>query len=369
MHHEMTTVPSGKHPSLIVRQQEPFNAGPPPEFQGREMLTPNDLFFVRNHGSVPAVDPADYRFQVTGLVERPLSLSLEDLKRDFSKEQVMAVVQCAGDRRAELAAVQPIPGEVPWGIEAASNALWGGIALSDVLEAAGVYDDALQVAFSGLDEVQRDGKNVGFGGSIPIEKAMGGEVILAYEMNGEPLPLLHGAPLRAIVPGYIGARSVKWLRAVEVRYMPSDNYFQAHAYKLFPPDTRPETADWDKAPMLGDLVLNAVITQPREGERIPHQGRHTVKGYAIAGASGRVVWLEVSPDGGKTWMTADTVEQPTPWSWCLWEAEVDLPPGPRQIVVRAWDAEGKSQPEDLRAVWNFKGYMNNAWHRVNVHVG
>src|SRR5262249_9376631 len=151
------------------------------------------------HGDIPAVDPGSYRLEVGGLVRRPLSLSLAEI-RALPAATFTATLECAGNRRTELAAVEPIPGELPWDEDAIGNALWTGTALGPVLAAAGPLPAARHVAFQGLDHVERHGESVGFGGSIPIEKALSPEVLLAYEMNGVPLPSSHGAPLRALVP-------------------------------------------------------------------------------------------------------------------------------------------------------------------------
>lgn len=357
----------GKDPRLLVRQEEPFNAGPPPELVRRAAVTPTELFFVRNHGGVPEVDPATYRLNVDGLVHRPLSLSLADL-RGFAAVTVTATVECAGNRRAELAAVRPIPGELPWGEEAIGNALWTGVPLARILAEAGVLPAARHVAMTGRDEVERGGRRFGFGGSIPLGKALSPEVLLAWEMNGAPLPPVHGAPLRMLAAGYIGARSVKWLSAITLQEEPSANYFQAHAYRLFPPDARPETVDWESGRMLEDVTLNAVVCSPAEGERVA-PGVVRVKGWAIAGGGRRVARVEVSGDGGRSWAQAELFEDRGPWAWRFFRASLGLAAGEHEIVARAWDSAGETQPADPASIWNFKGYMNNSWHRVRIEAG
>jgi sulfite oxidase len=360
----MTSDRHDKHPDLIVRQQDPFNGGPPAERLLASFITPGDLFFVRNHGGVPAVDPGAWRLAVDGLVERPLSWSLDDL-RNLPRATVTATLQCAGNRRQEMMAYKPIPDELPWGTEAVSNGEWSGVPLREVLNAAGPRPEARHAAFTGLDDTVRHGHRFNFGGSIPLDKALAGEVLLADTLNGRPLPPVHGAPLRVVVPGYIGARSVKWLSRITLQEEPSDNYFQAKAYRLFPPHYGPGNVDWDKGLRLGEAPVNSVILSPREEETVP-AGKVTVRGWALAGGNRGVARVDVSADGGETWTVADFIEGDGPFIWRLWQAVLDLAPGPREIVCRAWDTAAQTQPERTAQVWNFKGYANNAWHRVRV---
>ena len=358
-----------KHPDFVVRQENPYNAGPPPKLLNQSYITPTNLFFVRSHGNVPDVDIHSYQLEVNGMVSRPLSLSLADLKDNFERVNVSATLQCAGNRREELMAVESIPNELGWGVEAISHAVWSGVRLREVLSEAGVGNDAdssLHVEFGGLDEVQRHNKNFHYGSSIPLSKALCAEVILAYKMNDEPLSLVHGFPLRAIVPGYIGARSVKWLDRITVQEQPSQNYFQSHAYRLFAPHMRSETVEWEEGVMLGEMNVTSVICSHDENEPISF-GEVTVQGYALAGGR-RIARVDVSADGGTTWVQAELANEAGCWGWTLWKANFDLKPGRYQLVVRAMDTSANTQPQDLSQVWNFKGYMNNAWHRVNIEV-
>jgi sulfite oxidase len=356
-----------KHPAVITRTEQPLNVEAPPELLRRSFMTPTDLFFVRNHGSLPEIDTAQYRLSITGMVQRGLRLSLDEIRENFSKSTVTATLQCAGNRRQTLMEVAPIPGEVPWSAGAIGNAEWGGAPLREVLQAAGIYLEARHAAFTGLDEIEMGDQRFGFGGSISIEKAMSPEVVLAYEMNGEPLAIEHGAPLRVVAPGYIGARSVKWLANIALQSEPSSNYYQTHAYKLFPPHVDEETADWEQGLMLGELAVNAVICQPAHEETVP-AGSVSVRGYAITGGDRSVQRVDVSIDGGESWMSADLLEEKDPWAWRLWEASVDLDPGEYELVARAWDSAANTQPELSEQIWNFKGYMENSWHRVRVRA-
>ncbi len=352
---------------LIVHQEQPLNAEPPGDLLRQSFLTPQQHFYIRTHGSIPAVDPTSYRLLITGLVQRKRELSLDELRSMSPVHTVTATLECAGNRRGELMAVKPIPGEVPWRAGVIGTATWRGVPLREVLRAVGVEADARYVAFSSLDEAQFEGEKVSFGSSIALEKALSPDVLLAYEMNDAPLAPEHGFPLRVIVPGYIGARSVKWLREITLQEHISTNPYQARDYKLFPPEITAQTADWSRAKPIEDLTLNAVITTPREGETVA-AGPTRIQGYAIAGEGTPVERVELSVDAGKTWATANIVERADPYAWCFWEVTVVLSPGDCQLIARAWDASKQTQPEDARPLWNFKGYMNNAWQRVNIHV-
>ncbi|HEX2163003.1 MAG TPA: sulfite oxidase [Thermoanaerobaculia bacterium] len=356
----MTTGLVEKSPSLVVYQEEPLNAGVPAAEAAGE-VTPTERFFVRNHGPVPAVDAAAYRLRVDGLARRPLELSLADLAGSFERVTVPAALQCAGFRRQELFAVTPIPGELPWGEEPAGNATWSGFRLADVLAAAGPEAGAAHVAFTGLDSCSSSSGETPFGGSVPLDKATSPEVLLADGMNGGPLPAVHGGPLRVVVPGYIGARSVKWVERIELRATPSENHYQSRAYRWLPQaETAVETAE-----MLGELWVTSLLVAPAAGA-VLSAGPCEVSGWALA-ADG-VARVEVSADGGSTWQAAELAPEASPWAWRLWRARVDLAPGGATLVARAFDAAGHSQPADPAVRWNRKGYMNNAWHRVPVEV-
>ncbi|MBP5976226.1 molybdopterin-dependent oxidoreductase [Brasilonema sp. CT11] len=355
-----------KHPDLIILEQKPFNAAPPLNLLRQAFITPESGFFVRNHGSIPEVDLVNYRLSVTGNVQQSLNFSLDELRAAFPKRTITATLHCAGNRRDELMKVAPIPDEEAWGASAISNAVWGGVWLTEVLHKAGVEPDAQHVAFSGLDDVEKEGRKFHFGGSIPIAKALNSEVLLAYEMNGEPLTLMHGFPLRVVVPGYIGARSVKWLSKITLQSAPSDNYFQTQAYKLFPPDVQAETADWEQAPMLEELFVNAVICQPAD-KAILSTNLILVEGYAIAGGNRHIERVELSLDLGTTWVQVQLLEKPQPGTWQFWQHQLELQSDTTELIVRAWDSQGNTQPQNLEQVWNFKGYMNNAWHRVRIN--
>ncbi|MBV9534843.1 MAG: molybdopterin-dependent oxidoreductase [Solirubrobacterales bacterium] len=357
---------AAKDPGLVVWSEDPLNAETPVELLHRTRITPNELFFVRNHGPIPEVDPSAYRLTIRGLVTEPLTLSLEELRRRFEHVTVDALLSCAGNRRNELAAIAPIPGQEPWGPGATGNACFSGVRLRDVLQAAGLEMGASHVAFTGLDRCTEEGETTPFGGSIPLTKALAPEVLLADKMNGKPLPPAHGYPLRVVVPGYIGARSVKWLATLTVQGQPSTNYFQARTYRLYPSRVRSETAP-EHGFSLGETPVNSVVCQPGSGKVVTGP-RVLARGYAITGGTREIERVELSLDGGRTFMTAKFLGDSQAGAWRLWAAELELGPGPYELAVRAWDSAASTQPESAEGIWNLKGYINNSWHRVRFTV-
>ena len=354
----------GKRVDLVVHEDEPFNAETGLAGLVEGPLTATDAFYVRGHGAVPEIDPAAWRLRVQGAVERELELSLATLREALREREVTATLQCAGNRRAGLIAIRDIPGEAPWGPGATGTATWTGVALADVLALAGPLCDAAHVGFEGADLSAEAKPAQRFGGSIPLEKACRPEVLLAWAMNGEPLPLVHGAPLRVVVPGYIGARSVKWLERIEVRSSPWQGYFQHVVYRLVPEDGTPGPG---VGMALGLIALNSDVLSPADGDTVPASPVE-VRGYAFAGGERHVARVDVSLDGGASWSQAELLEDLGRWAWRHWRITLDLAPGEQEILVRAWDSSAATQPEDEAALWNPKGYVNNARPRVRVRV-
>jgi sulfite oxidase len=354
----------GKRADLIVHEDEPFNAETSLAALAEGPLTATDAFYVRGHGTVPEIDPAAWRLRVHGLVERELDLSLSTLREALREREVTATLQCAGNRRAGLVAIRDIAGEAPWGPGATGTATWTGVALADVLALARPAEAALHVGFEGADLCEDARPAQRFGGSIPLDKACRREVLLAWAMNGEPLRPVHGAPLRVVVPGYIGARSVKWLESVEVRATPWPGYYQHVVYRLLPEDGMPGPGE---GMPLGLVALNADVLAPADGETVP-AGPVEVRGYAFAGGERHIARVDVSLDRGATWTQAELLEDLGPWAWRHWRITLDLAPGEHEILVRAWDTSAATQPDDEAALWNPKGYVNNARPRIRVRA-
>ena len=355
-------------PQLIVHSTQPYNAEPTLDRLRARLVTAQPDFYVRSHGNIPDLDETKHRLRVTGRVAAPLDLSMAELRDRFTLRTVTATMQCAGNRRADMRQVRPVSGD-PWAPGAVGTAEWTGVRLADVLRAAGTQTDAaLHVAFSACDDVTMPEEGVfRFGVSIPMSKAMSPEVLLAFAMNGEALAPEHGFPLRVVVPGYAGVRSPKWLETISVQDAPSGNHMQQRDYKLVPPDVTAETVEWAKGVTINDLPLNSAICEPA-----PHAslkpGRTALRGYAIASARD-ITRVDVSPDGGRNWIQAELEhDAASPWSWTFWQATLNLPSGEHDLMVRAWDSAGQTQPASPDDTWNFKGYLSAAWHRVPVSV-
>lgn len=355
----------GKRDDMLVHERDPFNAEPPRAALAGRRTTPADTFYSRNHGPIPEVDAAGWRLAVDGLVERPLELSLDGLRERFAEHEVTATLQCAGNRRAGLAEVRDIPGEDPWGPGATSTARWSGVRLADVLAEAGLRPEAAHVAFAAPDVSRLADPPQEYGGSITVGKAVRPEVLLAWAMDGRPLPRVHGAPLRAVVPGWIGARSVKWLTRVTALAEPSGNYFQATAYRVLPPGAAPAEG---AGISLGPIAVNCDILRPDDGARVP-PGPTEITGYALAGDDRTVARVDVSLDGGRTWTQAILDPDASPWTWRHWRVALDLPAGDVEVTARAWDSTGAVQPESPAHLWNPKGYANTSWARVHLICG
>ena len=333
-------------PGLIVRSAAPLNAETPPATLCASDVTPVESFFVRTHGDIPVLDAESHRLVVDGDVARPLCLSLRDLREEFAPVRLPATIACAGNRRRE---VTPPPRGIMWGPGAIGTATWTGVPLRDLLEAAGVGPTAQHVAFLGADTAEEAGGD-GFGASVPLDKALSPEVLVAYEMNGAPLTAEHGFPVRVVVPGWIGARSVKWLAGITVQAEPSANFYQAEDYTI------------DGA-QLGELPLTSAVCLPDAESGVP-TGPVRLEGYAMGAGGQTVDAVELSSDGGRTWTRAALSPGADPWTWRLWRADVVVPPGATEIVVRARDAAGACQPEHVRRTANPRGYLYNAWPRV-----
>eukprot|EP00418_Pyrodinium_bahamense_P062864 CAMPEP_0179095684 /NCGR_PEP_ID=MMETSP0796-20121207/43945_1 /TAXON_ID=73915 /ORGANISM="Pyrodinium bahamense, Strain pbaha01" /LENGTH=646 /DNA_ID=CAMNT_0020793379 /DNA_START=99 /DNA_END=2039 /DNA_ORIENTATION=+ len=364
-----------RHPGLIFHNNKPCNAELPAELIMDSWLTPNPVWFIRHHHPVPVTDPEQYRLFVEGEGTKGVDLTLDDLKKRFLKREVVTTIQCGGNRRSELDQVEKTSG-IPWGIGAMSTARWGGVALREVLmHCAGLSLEAVEwngikhVVFHGLDDMQA---------SIPIEKALSpyGDVLLAYEMNGEPLPEEHGFPVRLIVPGVVGVRNVKWVGRIRTSKEEAQGPWQRGiAYKGFSPMIKDvKGVDLEKILSIQEMPVQSVIVSPKPNTTIGLDGIE-VSGFAWSGGGRGIVRVDVSVDEGTTWTTADLKEgsQQHParaWAWTFWEASIPVPEDMRgkkvTVLCRATDSSYNTQPERAEPIWNLRGLNCNCWHRVPV---
>ncbi|KAJ6577239.1 Oxidoreductase, molybdopterin-binding domain-containing protein [Mycena capillaripes] len=349
---------------LTVRGTEPYNAEPPAAALVEFEQTPEDLVYCRNHGPVCEYPEESYVLTIKSCDTVLRRISMREL-RSFPKADVVAVLQCAGNRRKEMGAIKPVNG-VAWGDGVVANCKWGGARLCDVLKHLGVQAaDYAHVCFASYATLCQDDEY--YGASIPVEKAMTrqDDVLLAYEMNDETLSADHGGPLRVVVPGYLGARWIKWVDSIILSPVESQNYYQQRDYKILPPDIDSKAAAlplWSKYPSMSALPLNSVVASvtptPMPGSDL--LSIH-VKGYALPGAPscGNVSAVEVSVDDGATWTPAKITYQQGKWSWTLWELSIDGVSGTGTVYSRAKDEVGGVQKREGN--WNLRGVAFNAW--------
>uniref|UniRef100_A0A8C5MLY3 Sulfite oxidase, mitochondrial n=1 Tax=Leptobrachium leishanense TaxID=445787 RepID=A0A8C5MLY3_9ANUR len=371
-----------RHPVYKINSLKPFNAEPPTGILTESYITPNDFFFKRNHLPVPDINPDQYKLVIEAPAatkgEKPLQLTLNDLKTKFPQHEITATLQCAGNRRSEMNAVKQVKG-LDWGTAAISTARWAGVRLRDVLQHAGYTENtpnANHVQFEGLD---CDITGTSYGASITFAHAMRKEndVLLAYEMNGQEIPRDHGFPLRVIVPGIVGARNVKWLGRIVVSEEESRSHWQQNDYKGFSPSVDWDTVDFTTSPAIQDLPIQSAITEPHPGQEVvPNsEGNLTLKGYAWSGGGREVVRVDVSLDGGKTWQVAELTGEKQKagqaWAWKIWQLSVPMPSEAKELTIlcKAVDSSYNVQPDTVAPIWNLRGVLSNAWHRVQVTVG
>jgi len=324
-------------------------------------LTPVNHFFVRNHMHEPGeLSADDWRLTVSGEVEKQFTLTLAEVSR-LETHTVVNTLECAGNGRS-LHRPQ-VPG-IQWGKGAVSTARFSGPRLRDVLQRAGVKASGKHVMFRGLDEVP--GKVPPFIRSIPIEKALDSDTLIATRMNGAPLTRHHGFPARALVPGWIGAASCKWLTEIKILESEFVGNFMSPGYR-FPnqPVTPGDAVKPEDAHVLTGLNVKSVISGPSDGGTLK-SGRVVVHGAAWAGEAD-VVKVEISTDGGATWTPAKLGHEQAHYAWRLWSYEWKAKGGDYTILTRATDSQGRTQPD--APVWNPSGYLYNAVDQVKVHVG
>lgn len=323
-------------------------------------LTPVPHFFVRNHMNEPSeLNAEDWRLTVSGEVEKPITLTLSELSK-LESHSLVNTLECAGNGRG-LQRPQ-VPG-IQWGKGAVSTARFSGLRLRDVLQRAGVKPTGKHLMFRGLDEVP--GKVPPFIRSIPIDKALDADTLVATHMNGTPLSKHHGFPARALVPGWVGAASCKWLTEIKVLESEFAGNFMNPGYR-FPnqPGKPGEAVKPEDTHPLTTLNVKSVISGPLDDASLK-TGRLVVHGAAWAGEAD-VVKVEVSTDGGASWSPATLGHEQAHYAWRLWSYDWKAKGGDYTILSRAADSHGRTQPS--APVWNPSGYLYNAADQVKIHV-
>ncbi|KAK8128485.1 hypothetical protein PG984_009593 [Apiospora sp. TS-2023a] len=390
-----------RDPRLIrLTGVHPFNTEAPlSELYDEGFLTSKDLHYVRNHGHVPQVEDSevlDWEFSIEGMVEQPLKLTLADLLKDYEQVTYPITLVCAGNRRKEQNVVRKTKG-FSWGAAGLSTALWTGVVIGDLLKRAIPKRGAKYVCMEGADKLP----NGYYGTSVKLNWAMDPNrgILVAHKMNGESLHPDHGKPLRVVVPGQIGGRSVKWLRKLIVTAAPSDNWYHIYDNRVLPTMVDPEMSanlpeTWkDERYAIYDLNTNSATCYPAHDEKLSTVGTaksYVVRGYAYAGGGKRVTRVEITLDKGKTWSLAnitypedeyrlasddealyggrlDMTWRESCFCWCFWDLDIPIDSLTRadDIMVRAMDESMMVQPRDM--YWSVLGMMNNPWFRVVIH--
>ena len=325
----------------------------------RDPITPVGLHYLLIHFDIPHVDERSWRLEIGGRVERALSLSVDDLLARPSRT-LPVTLECAGNGRALLS---PRALSQPWLTEAVGTAEWTGTPLAPLLEEAGPLEEGREVVFTGLDRGVQGGVEHQYERSLSLDDALRDEVLLAYAVNGQPLPPQHGFPLRLIVPGWYGMTHVKWLQAITVADGPFAGWQQAVAYRL-------RQSDDEQGSPVTRILPRALVVPPGipdflTRQRLLDAGRCMLSGRAWSGW-GPVERVEVSIDGGATWSDAALSDASSAFAWRGWTHPWDARPGEYELCCRATDGTGRTQP--LEAEWNLDGFCNNAVQRVSVTV-
>lgn len=321
------------------------NFGTPPALL-RGDTTPNDLFFMRSNGPIPEIDRDAWRLTISGHVQSTVVLSLDDL-RTLPAKQITAVLECAGNSRTRFS---PIPEGTPWRHDAVGNAFWEGVSLASVLKRTGVCDDAVDVVSQGADF---DGMRRG----LPTQVARDPDTMLVWSMNGQPLPIAHGGPVRLLVPGWAGIASTKWIVGLEVLDRAFDGFWNTDNYVIW-------TGDGEAIRPVREMPVKSIIVTPTTGAEI-ESGEREISGYAWSGY-GPIVRVPISTDGGDTWSDATLHRTSHRRAWTRFTQSWAATAGPARLLAKATDERALTQP--MRAEWNAKGYLNNSVHVVDVTV-
>ncbi|KAJ6504715.1 molybdopterin binding oxidoreductase [Mycena vitilis] len=366
-------------PDLLHVLDFPYNGETTREQLLLGKLTDNKHHFVRNHGGIPDIQEDVFELEIGGLVNKTVKLSLKDLKdpAKFPQVEVTVTLQCSGTRRLEQINQYPGDGDelinAPWGEGAIGTAVYRGVPLKKVLKLAcgGVTPECKHLEFIGADTYFKKNKVFNYAVSVPWRKVRANEeVILAWEMNGKPLPKSHGAPLRVVVTGYIGARSCKWVYRINALAEPSMGPVQAQEYLYYTSQIGKQNTKYSNGFSIQQMPVSSAIISPVEKQVIIHDGKITLKGWGYSGGGNWVERVEVSPDGGSVWYAVDQEDMTEKHyhAWRLWKIDVPVDAeGWLEFCVRSWDSSNNTEPTFVRSAWNWDLHVTSSCHRIKIY--
>ncbi|KAJ5297425.1 Eukaryotic molybdopterin oxidoreductase [Penicillium antarcticum] len=366
-----------KHADMLHLLQFPYNGEPPKRLVTSKAITPNPLHFVRNHGGIPIIDKEKWDLSLDGLVNHPKTYKFHDLMDEtkFPRMEKTVTMQCSGTRRIEQISLYGGQGDevpqAPWAEGAIGTARYVGISLKKLIkDCGGLVKPAKHLELYGAETYVKDLEVGNYVVSVPWSKVKANEVILAWEMNGQPLPKIHGYPLRVVVLGYIGARSVKWLYRIKAIENPSSAPVQSREYLYF----NQQVGKYNLRPTDGiqiqEMPVSSAIMSPWTKQAVVHTGKIRCKGWAYSGGGRWPERVELSADGGFSWydVPPERLSKKGKWTWRTWE--FDLPcdvEGWIEIVCRCWDNSLNTQPLNVRAAWNWGLHVTSSAHRIKVY--
>ncbi|KAI1177071.1 sulfite oxidase [Nemania sp. FL0916] len=365
-----------KDPNMLHLLQFPYNGEPPKRLVTEHDVTPNPLHFIRNHGGIPSIDPTAWFLRLEGLVKTPKKLTLSDLQDTtrFPRMERLVTIQCSGTRRIEQIGLYAGEGDeminAPWAEGAIGTARYVGVSLKKVIkDCGGLVDGAQHLELVGADTYFKMNEVMNYAVSVPWSKVRAHEVLLVWEMNGEQLPKIHGAPVRAVVLGYIGARSVKWLYRITAIKEPSRAPVQSREYLYFNQQVGKHNQRWTDGIQIQEMPVSSAIMAPWNKQVVIHEGKISVKGWAYSGGGRWPERVEVSADGGFSWYMVP-VENLSPkhkYAWRTWHTQVPCDvEGWIELVVRCWD-NSLRYPTEVRNAWNWGLHVTSSAHRVRIY--
>ncbi|PPQ78756.1 LOW QUALITY PROTEIN: hypothetical protein CVT25_010759 [Psilocybe cyanescens] len=381
-----------KHKDMLHLLQFPYNGEPPKRLVTAKSITPNSLHFVRNHGGIPNINASDFYLELDGLVNNPKKITLAELQNEelFPRVQKTVTIQCSGTRRIEQ--INEYAGEgdeminAPWAEGAIGTAVWEGVSLKKVIKYCGglseggkhlefygadsYFKQSIKFIIHNVDPDHHQGNLMNYVVSVPWSKVKANEVILAWSMNGEPLPKIHGFPLRAVVFGYIGARSCKWLYRIKAITEPSRAPVQSREYLYFNQQVGKHNQSYTRGIQIQEMPVSSAIMEPWNKQVVVHGGILRVKGWAYSGGGRWPERVEVSGDGGYIWyeVPQENLSKKHKFAWRTWH--IDLPvdaEGWIELTVRCWDNSLNTQPSFVRSAWNWGLHVTSSCHRVKIY--